>query len=113
MVAIESYTLYDLRMKQIPRLSDKEFAALELLVNRGEMYGLEMVKASGGVLKRGTIYVMLSRMGDKGYVTSRQDKEEGLAGMPRRKFRVAGLGVRAYHASQAAAAIFSGTKALA
>lgn len=34
------------------------------------MYGLEMVKASEGQLKRGTIYVTLNRMEDKGYIKS-------------------------------------------
>ena len=100
-------------MDNIPRLSNKEFCALELLANQGEMYGLEMVKASDGLLKRGTIYVLLSRMADKGYVTSRQEKEDGRAGMPRRKFRVTGAGERAYRATQAAAIIYHSTEVLA
>lgn len=100
-------------MNEIPRLSNKEFAALELLINGGEMYGLEMVKASDGNLKRGTIYVMLSRMEEKGYVKSRHDKEVGLAGMPRRKFIITGFGQRAFRASKAAEAIFSGAEAWA
>jgi DNA-binding PadR family transcriptional regulator len=50
----------------IPRLSGKEFAILNLLVTNGEMYGLEMVRALPSTLKRGTIYVTLSRMEEKG-----------------------------------------------
>jgi DNA-binding PadR family transcriptional regulator len=34
------------------------------------MYGLEMVRASSGKLKRGSIYVTLTRMEDKTRVTS-------------------------------------------
>lgn len=43
---------------------------LELLAG-GPMFGLDMVAASPGVLKRGTIYVILDRMEDEGLVTSK------------------------------------------
>ena len=60
----------------IPRLTPKERLILDLLLNAPgcELYGLEMVKKSGGALKRGTVYVTLERMADKGYVTSREMK---------------------------------------
>lgn len=87
-------------MDDFPRLSPKERLILELLINgrAGELYGLEMVKASGGELKRGTVYVTLERMAEKGYVESREMKEEGQSGLPRRLFRVTGVGRRAYQA---------------
>lgn len=55
------------------------------------MYGLEMVKASSK-LKRGTIYVTLGRMAEKGYVASRQQRAPGRSGLPRRLFRITNLG---------------------
>ncbi|ANM29129.1 hypothetical protein ABI59_05235 [Acidobacteria bacterium Mor1] len=73
-------------------LSPKEALILELLVNKRDMYGLEMVKAAPDKLKRGTVYVTLSRMADKGYVESRLEKDPGEAGMPRRLFTITGLG---------------------
>ena len=35
-----------------------------------------MIESSEGELKRGTIYVTLERMGDKGYVESREESRE-------------------------------------
>ena len=87
--------------------SGKELAVLELLVAKREMYGLEMVKASPK-LRRGTVYVLLNRMEDKGYIKSRAIKEEGASGMPKRLYRVTGLGQKAYAAWQQAQASFSG-----
>ncbi len=53
---------------------------LRLLSDTGEMYGLDMVKASEH-LKRGSIYVHLNRMEDEGLVSSRVVTTEGpLAG---------------------------------
>jgi DNA-binding PadR family transcriptional regulator len=77
-----------------------------MLATRREMYGLEMVKASRR-LARGTVYVLLSRMEEKGYITSRQLKEDNVSGMPRRLYSITGLGQRALAASQRAALIFS------
>lgn len=84
-------------MDEIPRLSRKERLILELLINRGEMYGLEMVKTAPNELKRGTVYVTLGRMADKGYVDSRQVKEPGDPGLPKRLFRATGHGQRVFH----------------
>ena len=67
----------------IPRLSAKEALILALL--RGsEKYGLELVTASDGALKRGTVYVTLGRMEDKGLIVSRvEDATPALGGPPR------------------------------
>lgn len=91
----------------IPRLSAKEAEVLRLLIANGEMYGLEMVQRSD-ILKRGTVYVTLSRMGDKGYVESRLEDVEPGDGPPRRLYTATGLGVRAYRAMELAARVFSG-----
>ena len=80
----------------IPRLSPKEALILEMLITRGEMYGLEMVSASDGRLKRGTVYVTLGRMGGKGYVEAVPEQSD--SGLPQRRYRPTGLGDRVLRA---------------
>lgn len=93
---------------ELPRLSGKELAILQLLVSSGEMFGLEMVEASEGNLKRGTIYVILSRMSDKGYIESREEpREYPEIGIPRRKYWASGLGERVYRANVKAKEFFN------
>ena len=82
------------------KLSAKEYVILDLLRSSGEMYGLEMVKASNK-LKRGTVYVTLDRMTDKGLVKSRQVKNPKDAGLPRRVYQIAGHGVTLLRAQDA------------
>jgi PadR family transcriptional regulator PadR len=89
-----------------PRLSAKEAEVLRLLIAHGEMYGLELVRNSAE-LKRGTVYVTLGRMSEKGYVEARQEDVAPGEGPPRRLYRVTGMGVRAYRANEQAALIFS------
>jgi len=88
-----------------PRMSSKEAVVLELLLTSRKkgMYGLELVAESAGKLKRGTVYVTLSRMEDKGYVQS-QEEESGAEtrGLPRRLYRPTGYGQRVYEAWQLA-----------
>src|ERR1700739_1598792 len=82
----------------LPRLSDKEALILELLV-AGERYGLQLVATSRGRLKRGTVYVTLGRMEDKGYVASRtEDAPDGAGGLPRRLYRATPFGLRVLQA---------------
>jgi DNA-binding PadR family transcriptional regulator len=84
--------------------SDVEAEILGLLVAK-KRYGLEMVKASE-ILKRGTVYVYLSRMEDKGLVRSEVADETGpLAG--RRVYEVTGEGQRAYEAWRQAQAVLN------
>ena len=79
-----------------PRLSGKEIVILQLLQSGGEMYGLEMVRASDR-LKRGTIYVMLQRMEEKGYIRSRLEPAPRHAGgLPRRLYEATPLGHRIF-----------------
>lgn len=83
----------------IPSLPPKEHAILELLVAGGPMYGLQIVERSDGALKRGTVYVTLGRMENKGYLESEQEPAEpGAIGLPRRIYRATALGERALHA---------------
>lgn len=94
-------------MKTLPRLSNLETVILDLLTEHREMYGLEMVEASRGRLKRGTIYVTLNRMEDKGFVSSREVEGEG-QGPPRMMYRVTGHGARVLAAWQMANSAFAG-----
>src|SRR5436190_21487934 len=76
-------------------LSRKESLILELLVREEEMYGLQLVAASRRRLKRGTVYVTLGRMEEKGYITSRLDDPPANAGgLPRRVYKPTTLGRR-------------------
>lgn len=91
--------------ERVPSLSGKEALVLELLLENSakEMYGLEMVASSGDRLKRGTVYVTLDRMEDKGYVQSRQeDRRPDASGLPRRLYRITGYGRKILEAWQMA-----------
>ena len=94
--------------KDFPKLSRKEMLTLELLISKGEMFGLEMVEASEGELKRGTIYVTLQRMSDKGYIESREEPRIiPEIGIPRRKYQATGLGERVYQTNLRAQEFFN------
>jgi len=76
-------------------LSAKESLILELLVREKEMYGLELVAGSRRRLKRGTVYVTLGRMEEKGYITSRlEPAPPNAGGLPRRLYQPTSLGRR-------------------
>ena len=88
-----------------PRLAPKESLIVELLLREQELYGLQLVAASRGRLKRGTVYVTLGRMEDKGFITSREEAPPADAGgLPRRVYRVTALGRHVHEAWNAAAA---------
>jgi DNA-binding PadR family transcriptional regulator len=79
-------------------MSQTESAVLELLRGR-ERYGLELVDASRGALKRGSIYVILARMEEKGFVESRhEDRPPGASGLPRRLYRATDYGLKVHDA---------------
>jgi PadR family transcriptional regulator, regulatory protein PadR len=85
-------------------LSAKESLVLELLAGGGPLYGLQLVAASKRRLKRGTIYVTLGRMEDKGFLTSRlEDPPPATGGMPRRLYEPTALGRRVLAARNSAA----------
>lgn len=92
------------RAFELPPLPRKEALILEMLVeSRQELYGLEMVEASKGELKRGTIYVTLQRMTEKGLIESKAEPRPAPeVGIPRRVYRVTGYGQRVWAAYRAA-----------
>lgn len=85
-----------------PTLSAKEHLVLELLVANGPSYGLQLVTDSKGRLKRGTVYVTLGRMEEKGYVESEPDPDaaDHLV-LPRRIYRPSGYGLKVLEAWEA------------
>ncbi len=99
-------------MNRLPRLSRTERFILELLSAEGELFGLQMVEMSGGALKRGTVYVTLGRMQEKGYLESRQEPlPEGAIGLPRRLYRPTGHALNILAAWRAAEQAFAGLAA--
>lgn len=80
---------------RIPTLPPKEALILELLVADSEMYGLQLVAASKRRLKRGTVYVTLGRMEEKGFIASRlEDAPPEAGGLPRRVYEPTAFGRR-------------------
>ena len=78
-----------------PTLPPKEALILELLVDESELYGLQLVAASKRRLKRGTVYVTLGRMEEKGFITSRlEDAPADEGGLPRRIYEPTAFGRR-------------------
>lgn len=93
----------------LPRLSTTERLILELLLVHGELFGLAMVEASKGRLKRGTVYVTLGRMAEKGFLESRQERlAAGATGLPRRLYTPTGHALRVLDALRAAEAVMAG-----
>lgn len=74
-------------------IDSKMLLALELLAPADEAYGLDLIRRSGSVLKRGTIYVTLDRMETQGLIESRPESAPKYAGgIPRRLYRMTELG---------------------
>ena len=76
------------------RLPATEQFILSLLANDGASYGLQLVEASKGRLKRGGIYVTLGKMEEKGLVSSSLQPDG------RRIYELKGLGHRALAAME-------------
>ena len=80
--------------ERLPSVSGTESLILDLLEGR-ERFGLELVDASKGRLKRGSVYVTLARMEAKGFVESRQEERApGAIGLPRRLYRATAYGLK-------------------
>lgn len=75
-------------------LSALETLVLDILTQRGPTYGLDLVSHSRGKLKRGSVYVTLGRMEEKGFVKSRVEERSG-EGPPRRIYEPTAMGLRA------------------
>jgi DNA-binding PadR family transcriptional regulator len=90
--------------------SGKEIVVLRLL--RGApasgMYGLELVSESEGSLGAGSVYVVLSRMQEKGLVKSHTPQSDDHPGLPRPRYRITALGQKSLQAAEAAHSILHG-----
>lgn len=83
---------------RLPSMSRTESLVMELLRGR-ERYGLELVDASAGALKRGSVYVTLARMEEKGFVDSRhEERAQRASGLPRRLYRATPYGRKVHGA---------------
>jgi DNA-binding PadR family transcriptional regulator len=83
---------------RLPSMSPTESLVMHLL-RGGDRYGLELVEASDGTLKRGSVYVILARMEEKGFVDSWQEQRpEGASGVPRRVYRATQYGLKVHDA---------------
>ena len=98
-------------MSDLPQLAATERLILELLIEQGELFGLQLVERSARRLKRGTVYVTLGRMQDKGLLESRQEPlPPGAIGLPRRLYRPTGHGLRVVEAWRLAERMFLGAR---
>jgi DNA-binding PadR family transcriptional regulator len=80
--------------------SSAELLAMQLLRDSPSgMYGLEMVEASSGRFKRGTVYITLGRLEESGFVKSRTQRANP-PDLPRPIYRLTALGERALHAAE-------------
>lgn len=79
-------------------LAPNEALILEIMNGEVEMFGLQIVEASGGKLTRQSIYVTLSRMEAKGFITSRIETahavrdQKGWIGGTKRFYKTSKLG---------------------
>lgn len=91
-------------------ITKTEALVLQQLVNAAgsELYGLQMVKDTNGALKMGSVYVILGRLEDKGFVESRREelKEDSSRAVPRRLYKITGSGSRIYNAYASAMAAY-------
>ena len=84
--------------RRLPSMSPTESLVMDLLRAR-DRYGLELVDASNGALKRGSIYVILTRMEEKGFVDSwQEEKQPSASGLPRRLYRGTPYGLKVHDA---------------
>jgi len=85
--------------KTASMLSPLEALVLDLLAAHGPTYGLDLVARADGRLKRGSIYVTLGRMEQKGLVTSELEIRPG-EGPARRLYEPTALGLRSLVAAR-------------
>jgi DNA-binding PadR family transcriptional regulator len=83
-----------------PFAAQTELLILRLLSEEPKgMYGLELVKASDGKLRRGSVYVTLGRMQEKGLVVERTTADSVHSGLPRPQYRLTAHGQKVLEAA--------------
>lgn len=77
-------------------ISPTEAKILSLLISKPKgSYGSELMHASNGTLKRGTVYTTLSRLEEAGLVKSVEESPTEEYALPRTVYKITGEGVRA------------------
>lgn len=84
-----------------PFATTKELVVLGQLKEHGESYGLDLVRKSNGKLNRSSVYIVLGRLEEKGFVRSRTVKETN-PGLPRPRYSLTEAGERMLEASRVA-----------
>jgi DNA-binding PadR family transcriptional regulator len=75
-------------------------------------YGLEIVAASDDAVKRGSVYVLLGRLAEKGFVRAiRSEVSPGYDGPPRPKYQLTAEGARVMSAAESIGIGLSGMRA--
>ncbi|HMY02814.1 MAG TPA: helix-turn-helix transcriptional regulator [Candidatus Obscuribacter sp.] len=70
------------------KLNKKHLKILELLSGGEEWYGLDLIAASNGILRRGVVYISLRQLEEGGLIESRLEPKP-VRGTPRRLYRLA------------------------
>jgi DNA-binding PadR family transcriptional regulator len=70
----------------------KEATVLGLLAKEGNLFGLDMIRASRGALKRHSIYVLLSSMEESGLIEGREVPQLATGRLPRRLYAITQAG---------------------
>jgi DNA-binding PadR family transcriptional regulator len=80
-------------------MAPKELLALRLLIDNSKgLYGSQFVHLSEGNLNRGTVYVMLERMIDKGFVREVEEPPTASLQLARTRHLITAQGRSAYTA---------------
>lgn len=74
--------------------SKKELVVMSILIRPSPMYGLEIVRESDGDVTRGSVYTILNRLIDKGFVESEEREFSEFSQAKRRVYKLTGEGRR-------------------
>jgi len=85
-----------------PFATETELKILAILAEHTGLYGLELVRESGGKLKRGTVYVTLGRLEERGLVRSKVLRKANNPGLPRPVYAITEAGYRMLEAARVA-----------
>jgi DNA-binding PadR family transcriptional regulator len=87
-----STVLVCMRVRVLVNHERERLVLLRLLAD-GDLYGLELIERGHGLLKRGGIYVLLSRLEHRGLVASYDaEMTPARAGLPRRRYELTPTG---------------------
>lgn len=86
-------------MKDWPTVA--EMRIMKMLQDRRKgLYGLQIVEESGNAIKRGSVYVLLGRLEEKGFVKAEKPQiEPGYPGLPRPIYKLTGEGAQVLRAA--------------